>query len=34
MNKKNAKEILGNVVNNIVYNNPSCAPSCSKLRNA
>lgn len=34
MNKQNANEILGNVVNEIVYNNPSCGPSCSRQRNA
>lgn len=34
MNKPNANELLGNVVSNIIYNNPSCGPSCDRQRNA
>lgn len=34
MDKKNAIEILGYVVKDIVHNNPSCGPSCSRQRNA
>lgn len=31
---KDVETILGNIVNEEVYNNPSCGPSCDRQRNA